>query len=69
MANPFSKIRQFYKETITELKRVSWPTFKEVRLYMLMVFVSLSLMGAFLFVADFSITNVIALFTELVKSI
>ncbi len=69
MANPFGKVRQFYRETITELKRVSWPTFKEIRSYMVMVFVSLSLMGVFLAVADFSIYNVIALLTDLVKSI
>jgi len=68
MTNPFSRVRQFYRETVVELKRASWPNFKEVRGSMVMVFVSLALLGAFVALADFSIYNVVALFSDIVKS-
>lgn len=68
MANPFSKIRQYYRETVAELKKVSWPNGKEIRASMVMVFVSLAILGVFLGLADFSIYNVIGLLTDLVRS-
>ena len=68
MTNPFSRVRQFYRETVIELKRASWPNFKEVRGSMVMVFVSLALLGAFVALADFSIYNVVALFSDIAKS-
>ncbi len=65
MANPFSKIRQFYKETMIELKKSQWPSFKEIRGSMMVVFVAILLLGAFVALADFSVYNVIDLCTTL----
>jgi len=68
MTNPFSRVRQFYREIVIELRRASWPNFKEVRGSMVMVFVSLALLGAFVALADFSIYNVVALLSDIAKS-
>ena len=67
MANPFSKIRQFYKETVAELKKASWPNAQETRSSMLVVFVAILLLGAFIALADFSALNVVDLCRTLVK--
>ncbi len=64
MANPFAKVRQFYKETKVELKKANWPNAKEIRSSMVVVFVAILLLGAFVAVADFSIYNVVSLCTE-----
>lgn len=66
MANPFAKVRRFYSETIVELKKASWPNFKEVRSSMLVVFVAILLLGAFVALADFSVYNVISLCSQAV---
>ena len=65
MANPFSKVRQFYKETKDELKKANWPTFSEIRSSMVVVFVAIFLLGAFVSLVDFSVINVISLCTKL----
>ncbi|MBO6103011.1 MAG: preprotein translocase subunit SecE [Opitutales bacterium] len=65
MANPFSRVRQFYKETVVELKRANWPNFSEIRSSMLVVFVAIFLLGAFISLVDFSVLNVISLCTKL----
>lgn len=66
MANPFTKVRQFYKETIVELKKANWPDMKEIRSSMALVFVAILLLGAFIALADFSVYNVVSLCTALV---
>lgn len=58
MKNPFTKVRIFYKETVAELKKASWPTWKEILSYMKIVFVSIALVGIFVGIADFAIYNV-----------
>ena len=67
MTNPVSKIRQFYKETVVELKKASWPTRSELYSYILVVFVAIGLLGIFVSSADFAIYNVVDLLTWLVK--
>ncbi len=66
MANPFSKIRLFYREMTTELKKASWPTRKEVGASMVVVFVALALMGVFVGIADFAIYNVMDLLRHVI---
>lgn len=68
MTNPISKIRQFYKETVVELKKASWPTRQELGSSIVVVFVAIILLGMFVALADFAIYNVVDLFTDLVKS-
>ena len=67
MTNPISKIRQFYKETVVELKKASWPTRAELYSSIIVVFVAIGLLGAYVALADFSIYNVVNLLTGLVS--
>ena len=67
MTNPISKIRQFYKETVVELKKASWPTREELGSSIVVVFVAIILLGMFVALADFAIYNVVDLFTDFVK--
>jgi len=66
MANPFAKVRLFYSETATELKKSQWPNGKELRQYTLVVCVGIAIIGAFVSLADFALFNVVDLFTQLV---
>lgn len=66
MANPFAKIRLFYSETVTELKKSQWPTPKELRELTLVVVVGIIIIGAFISLADFALFNFVKLFTRLV---
>ena len=67
MKNPFSSIRTFTHETIGELRKASWPTMIELRDSTLVVLVAIAIMGVFVAVADFSLANVVNLFTGLVR--
>jgi len=67
MTNPFRKVREFYHETMVELKKASWPTRQELRSYTLVVFVAITLLGIYVSLADFAIYNVVDLLTWLVK--
>ena len=46
-----------------ELKKASWPTRTELRDSTIVVLVSIAIMGLFIAVADFSLANVVNLFT------
>ena len=63
MKNPFRSIRIFAGETMGELKKASWPTRTELRDSTIVVLVSIAIMGLFIAVADFSLANVVNLFT------
>lgn len=67
MANPFHKIKQFFQEMVTELKKATWPTRQELRSSIIVVFVAIGLLGVYVSLADFSIYNVVDLLTMLVK--
>ncbi len=67
MTNPFRKIRQFYKETMVELKKATWPTRQELYSSIVVVFIAIGLLGIFISLADFAIYNVVDLLTWLVK--
>lgn len=60
-------MRQFSQETVGELKKSTWPTREELRASVVVVFVAMTVLGAFVSIVDFSIYNVIDLFTMLVK--
>ncbi|MEO0797104.1 MAG: preprotein translocase subunit SecE [Verrucomicrobiota bacterium] len=66
MANPFAKLRIFYGETATELKKSQWPNGKELRELTLVVVMGIIIIGAFVSLADFALFNVVDLFTVLV---
>ena len=67
MKNPFRSIRIFWSETITELKKASWPSLRELRESTVVVLVAVILLGAFIGIADFSLYQVVNLFTDWVR--
>ena len=64
MKNPFRSIRIFWKETVSELKKASWPNLKELRDSTIVVLIAVLLLGAFIGIADFSLFQVVNLFTD-----
>ena len=67
MANPFRKIRIFAGETVTELKKASWPTLPELRSSTFVVLVAILLLGGFITLSDFSVYNLVTLLIKLVR--
>ncbi len=67
LMNPFQKIRTFYKETISELTKASWPNFEELRGSTVVVIAGVAILGLFISVADFSLTNCVELLTLLIQ--
>jgi preprotein translocase subunit SecE len=55
------KIARFFRETMGELRRVSWPTWPEARNLTIVVIIVLVAMAIFLWVVDLSATRVLAL--------
>ena len=54
-------IRKFYRETVAELRKVSWPTRSEAINLPRVVLVVIFLMGAFLGILDYRFTQLFGL--------
>jgi len=67
MKNPFRSVRIFTGEMIGELKKASWPTRTELRDSTLVVMVAIVILGLFTSIADFSLYEVVTLFTSWVS--
>jgi len=67
MANPFRKIRHFYGETVTELRKASWPTRSELKSNTVVVLIAIFLFGGYICLADFCVYNWVQLLTALVR--
>jgi len=52
MLNPIHTIRNLYLETVSELKKCTWPTWAELWESTLVVIISVSLLGIFVFTMD-----------------
>ena len=65
--NPFTKVRTFYKETTLELSKASWPDFQELRGSTVVVVMGVAILGFFIAVCDFSLSNWIEYFTQLLR--
>jgi len=65
--NPFTKVRTFYKETMLELSKASWPDFQELRGSTMVVVVGVAVLGFFISVSDFSLSNWVEYFTQLLR--
>tara|TARA_B100001057_G_scaffold19389_2_gene17880 strand:+ start:12123 stop:12329 length:207 start_codon:yes stop_codon:yes gene_type:complete len=65
--NPFLKIRTFYKETMQELSKASWPDFQELRGSTLVVVLGVAILGFFISASDFSLSNWVEYFTQLIR--
>ncbi|MEC8044238.1 MAG: preprotein translocase subunit SecE [Verrucomicrobiota bacterium] len=66
--NPFSKVRIFYKETIDQLGKASWPTFAELRGSTIVVVFGVAILGFFIAVSDFSLSNWVEYFTQILRN-
>lgn len=64
MANPFRKTRQFYHETVQELKKTVWPTRTELRSSTIVVIVTMLMLGAFTAISDFSVYSWVQMLTR-----
>ena len=53
------------KETVSELKKVTWPTKAEVRVTTLAVLILVVVMSIFLGIVDFGLVNLVKLITSL----
>ena len=67
MKNPFTSIRLFYKETLTELKKASWPSKTELRDSTFVVLIATAILGSFIALTDFSLMNGVELLTTWVR--
>lgn len=67
MKNPFRSTRIFTGETITELKKATWPTWTELKDSTIVVVIAVIILGIFISIADFSLFQVVYLFTDWVR--
>ncbi len=67
MKNPFRSIRIFFGEMVDELKKASWPTWTELRDSTLVVIVACVILGLFTSITDFSLYQVVDLFSSWVR--
>ena len=67
MKNPFRSTRIFIGEMVGELQKATWPTKAELRDSTIVVIVAVLIMGIFTSISDFSLTQVVVLFTDLVS--
>ncbi len=57
MAKKSNKFFNYFKEVKSELKKVVWPSFKQVKNNTLIVIICVLLIGAFIWVLDFGLTK------------
>lgn len=67
MKNPFRSTRIFFGEMVDELKKASWPTWTELRDSTVVVIVACVILGVFTSISDFSLYQVVDLFTSWVR--
>ncbi len=67
MKNPFRSVRIFTGEMVDELKKASWPSRTELRDSTIVVIVAAIILGLFTSISDFSLYQVVDLFTRLVS--
>jgi len=66
--NPFNKFRTFYKETVSELSKASWPTLSELRESTIVVVLGVIVLGFFISISDFSLSNWVEFITLKLRS-
>jgi preprotein translocase subunit SecE len=64
MKNPFQSTRIFVSEMVGELQKASWPTRTELRDSTIVVILASFLLGLFTSISDFSLYQVVDLFTS-----
>lgn len=53
MQNPIPKIKQYYGETVQEVKKCSWPNRKELGQHTILVLAGVFLLTAFIVLSDY----------------
>ena len=56
-----NRVQRFFRETIGELRRVSWPTWPEARRLTIIVVIVLVIMALFLWTVDISAERLLSL--------
>jgi preprotein translocase subunit SecE len=64
MKNPFQSTRIFVGEMVGELQKASWPTRVELRDSTVVVIAASALLGLFTAISDFSLYQLVDLFTS-----
>lgn len=59
--NVFKKIRVFVREMVDELKKASWPSWRELRESTLVVLLGIIFLGLFVSLVDFSLFQMVDL--------
>lgn len=59
--NIFKKIRIFNREMIDELKKASWPSWRELRESTVVVLIGIVFLGCFVSLVDFSLFQIVDL--------
>ena len=67
MKNPFRSTRIFFGEMVGELQKATWPTKAELRDSTVVVVVAAVILGLFTSISDFSLYQVVSLFTDMVS--
>ena len=67
MKNPFRSTRIFLGEMVGELQKATWPTKTELRDSTIIVIAAAVILGVFTSISDFSLAQVVILFTDLVS--
>jgi preprotein translocase subunit SecE len=67
MKNPFRSTRIFLGEMVGELQKATWPTKAELRDSTVVVVLASLLLGLFTSISDFSLYQVVSLFTDWVS--
>ncbi len=67
MKNPFRSTRIFFVEMVDELKKATWPTRRELFDSTIVVIVAAIILGVFTSITDFSLYQVVDLFTSWVS--
>ena len=67
MKNPFRSTRIFFGEMVGELQKATWPTKAELRDSTVVVVLAALILGLFTSISDFSLYQVVSLFTDWVS--
>jgi preprotein translocase subunit SecE len=63
----FGKIKTFFSEVVAEAKKVTWPTFKEVRDTTIVVIIAIFIFGIFLYLVDLGLGELLRILFHSVK--
>jgi preprotein translocase subunit SecE len=63
----WTKVRGFGAETVTELRKVTWPGRKEMRQSIVVVLAGMLLLGIFVSLSDFALYEVVDLLSTWVR--